>query len=67
MLFRSAADEGQTKVENILRGLMGKTDELSATKVIDMFDMDVVPQATKIEIAPVDLLSYDRLLEMAVV
>lgn len=66
-ILKLAADEGQTKVENILRELIGHKDELSADRIENMLDLDTVPGVAEIEIAPVDLLNYDRLLSLAVV
>ena len=66
-ILKLAADEGQTKVENILRELIGKSDGLLAKRVKDMLDAQTAPAPADIKIADIDLFSYDKLLSGAVV
>ena len=66
-ILKLAADEGQTKVENILRDLIGKGDGLLAKRVKDVLDAQTAPSPADIKIADIDLLGYDKLLSGAVV
>jgi len=67
LILKLAARASQSKVEIILRDLIDRDIELSAGRIKDIIESDALPKAAKIEIAPVNLLSYDRLLRNAVI
>ena len=67
LILKLAAQEGQSKVEIILRDIIDQEVELSAGKIKDIIETDTLPSPAKIKIAPVDLLKYDHLLNNAVI
>lgn len=64
-ILKLAADAGERKVESILKGLIDRSQEISAKAVEDELGLDRAPVPAQINIAPVDLPGYDRLLEQS--
>jgi hypothetical protein len=61
-ILQLAAREGERKIETILKSLIDGSLEISAKLVKDMLALDIAPSPAQVNIAPVDLLGYDRLL-----
>lgn len=67
LILKLAADEGEQRVQAVLKSLIEREVEISAAAVEDSLRSKSAPALTEIEILPVDLPSYDRLLEGALV
>lgn len=66
-ILKLAADEGEQRVQAVLKSLIDQEVEISAAMVEDRLRGQSTPAVAEIDILPVDLPSYDRLLEGALV